>query len=138
MTFFEIIPGDPAVPLEQILLPVTFGMIENYRTEYPYFNIVDFNTAYHGVLCRPALGKFMVVPHYVYMIMKMPTPNRVITVLGNVHTAYDCERENLQIATTLQLLAHMEEVLIASKKVASEKLEIPTKKPATEVIKAKP
>ncbi|XP_012700768.1 uncharacterized protein LOC105914243 [Setaria italica] len=103
-----------------------------------HFIVADFDTAYHGILGRPALAKFMAVPHYVYIIMKMPTPNRVITILGNVQIAYDCERENLQIATTLDLSVRMEEVLTTSKKVAPEELEISTKKPVMEAIKAKP
>jgi hypothetical protein len=32
--FFDIALGDPLVPLREISLPVTFGTIENYRTEY--------------------------------------------------------------------------------------------------------
>ncbi|XP_012703642.1 uncharacterized protein LOC105914952 [Setaria italica] len=126
MPFFNIVPGDPAVPLRQITLSVSFGTIENYHTEYLRFIVADFDTVYHGILGRLALAKFMVVPHYVYMIMKMPTPTGVITVLGNVRTAYDYEKENLhQITATLELSAHMEEVLTASKKKALEKLEIP-------------
>ncbi|XP_022680039.1 uncharacterized protein LOC101785440 [Setaria italica] len=121
--FFGIALGDPMVPLGQITLPITFGTIENYHIEYLRFIVADFDTAYHGILGRPAL---------------MPAPNGVITVLGNVHISYDCERENLQFAATLELSACIEEVLTASKKMASEELEILTKKLATKAIKEKP
>lgn len=113
-------------------------MIEKYCINYLRITITDFNTSYHGILSRSALAKFMAVPCYVYMIMKMLSPNGVIMVLGNVRIVYDCKRENLQIAATLELSVRIEEVLAAFKKVASEELEISTKKRTMEVIKAKP
>jgi hypothetical protein len=56
--------------------------------------VVDFDTAYHGTLGRLVLTKFIVVLHYTYLIMKMPTPNRVNTVRGVSLTAHSCEKEN--------------------------------------------
>jgi hypothetical protein len=35
---------------------------------------------YHAVLGRPCYAKFMVVPNYTYLKLKMPAPNGVITV----------------------------------------------------------
>lgn len=119
------------------MLLVTFGTIENYHIEYLLFIIAAFNTAYHSILSRPALANLMAVLHYVYMIMRTPAPNRAIMVLGNVHTVYHCERENLQIAANLELLARMEVVLTASKKMAPEELESQTKKLTMKAIKAK-
>jgi hypothetical protein len=44
--------------------------------------MVDFETTYHGILGRPSLAKFMAIPHYTYMVLKMLTPNDVITSRG--------------------------------------------------------
>jgi hypothetical protein len=63
--FYSIIPGSTAMPLGSVVLPVTFGETrENYRTEYIKFEVTDFETSYHAILGRPAMTKFMVVPHY--------------------------------------------------------------------------
>ena len=50
--------------------------------------VADFDGTYHAILGRPSLTKFMVVPHYSYLVLKMPTEKGVLTVRGNVYTAY--------------------------------------------------
>nr|CAH66736.1 H0404F02.12 [Oryza sativa] len=72
--FHGVIPGLSATPFGQITIPVTFGTRENFRTENICFEVADFETAYHAILGRLALTKFMAVPHYTYMMMKMPGP----------------------------------------------------------------
>ena len=47
-------------------------MASNYRIEHINFYVTDFNTAYHAILGWPALAKFMAVPHYAYLVLKMP------------------------------------------------------------------
>jgi hypothetical protein len=62
--FYSIVPGNTAIPLGLVVLPVTFGETrENYRTEYIKFEVADFETSYHAILGRPAIAKFMAVPH---------------------------------------------------------------------------
>jgi hypothetical protein len=70
--FYGIVSGTTAMPLGQITLPVTFGTTDNYRTEYIKFEVVDFDTSYHAIFGCPKLAKFMVIPHYVYLMLKMP------------------------------------------------------------------
>jgi hypothetical protein len=56
--------GNAAIPLGSVVLQVTFGETrENYRTEYIKFEVADFETSYHAILDRPAIAKFMAVPH---------------------------------------------------------------------------
>ncbi|CAN6207251.1 unnamed protein product [Urochloa humidicola] len=136
--FYGLIPGEPATPLGHITLPVTFGDRSNYRTEHLQITVADFDTAYHAILGRPALAKFMAVSHYVYLKMKMPRSCGVITVPGDVRVAYTCEREILNTAAALALSSRMDEVLTAFKQVDPEDLEIPTKKPSKDAIKPKP
>jgi hypothetical protein len=65
--FYGIIFGNAAIPLGLVVLPVTFGETrENYRTEYIKFEVADFETSYHAILGRPAIAKFMAVPHDTY------------------------------------------------------------------------
>jgi hypothetical protein len=58
--------------MSQVVLPVTFGTRENYRTEFIKFEVANFESSYHAILGRPALAKFMAVPHYVYVLLKIP------------------------------------------------------------------
>jgi hypothetical protein len=49
--FYGIVPGNPAIPLGSVVLPVTFGESrENYHTEYIKFEVADFKTSYHAIL----------------------------------------------------------------------------------------
>jgi hypothetical protein len=70
--FYSTVPGNVAYPLGMVVLPVTFGTRENYRTEFIKFEVANFDSSYHAILGRPALAKFMAVPHYVYLLLKMP------------------------------------------------------------------
>ena len=70
---------------------VPFGTADHFRTEYANFFVADFDTTYHAILVRPALTKFMAVPHYVYLVLKIPTEQGVLTLRANVSTAYDCK-----------------------------------------------
>lgn len=72
--FHGVIPSTQHLPLGQIALPVTFGTRENYRTERLTFEAADFETGYHAIFGRPTLTKFMAIPHYIYMMLKMPVP----------------------------------------------------------------
>jgi hypothetical protein len=39
------------------------------------FEVTDFEMAYNTFLGRPTLTKFMTIPHYVYLVLKMMNPN---------------------------------------------------------------
>jgi hypothetical protein len=64
--FYGIVPGNAAHPVGTMVLPVTFGTRENYRTKFIKFEVANFESSYHAILGRLALAKFMAVPHYVY------------------------------------------------------------------------
>ena len=63
-----------AMPLGQITLPVTFRTPSNYHTEFIKFEVTDFDSSYHAILGRPAIAKFMAIPHYPYR--QCPFPSR--------------------------------------------------------------
>jgi hypothetical protein len=81
--FCSIVPGNAAIPLGSVVLPVTFGETrDNYRTEYVKFEVADFETSYHAILGRPAIAQFMAVPHYTYLVLKMPSLVGVLSLQG--------------------------------------------------------
>jgi hypothetical protein len=92
--FYSIVPLNAAIPLGPVLLPVTFGETrKNYHTEYIKFEVADFKTSYHAILCRPAIAKFMAVPHYTYLVLKMPSPASVLSLQGDLKISFDCDTE---------------------------------------------
>nr|AAK27822.1 putative gag-pol precursor [Oryza sativa Japonica Group] len=112
--FHGVIPGLSATPLGQITLPVTFGTRENFRTENVCFEVADFEIAYHAILRRPALAKFMAVPHYTYMMMKMSGPRGVISLRSDIKQAVTCDKESCEMAQTHETTLAREEIRLAA------------------------
>jgi hypothetical protein len=126
--FYSIVPGNAAIPLGSVVLPVTFRETrENYRTEYIKFEVADFDTSYHAILGRPAIAKFMAVPHYTYLVLKMPSPAGVLSLQGDLKISFDCDTEAVELAATNQVPNAMMEIYAASKKLALSDLDIPEK-----------
>jgi hypothetical protein len=126
--FYGIVLGNAAIPLGSVVLPVTFGESrDNYRTEYVKFEVADFKTSYHAILGRPAIAKFMAVPHYTYLVLKMPSPAGVLLLQGDLKISHDCDTEAVEIASTNQVPNTMMEVYAALKKLAPSELDIPEK-----------
>jgi hypothetical protein len=126
--FYGIVPGNAAIPLGSVVLPVTFGETrENYRTEYIKFEVADFETSYHAILGRLAIAKFMAVPHYTYLVLKMPSPAGVLSLQGDLKISFDCDTEAVELAATNQVPNAMMEIYAASKKLAPSELDIPEK-----------
>jgi hypothetical protein len=126
--FYGIVPGKAAHPLGTVVLPVTFGTRENYRTEFIKFEVANFESSYHAILGRPALAKFMAVPHYVYLLLKMPGLSGVLTLRGDLKKSYDCNQEAIQYASTTRVPDASGEVLVAAQQLSQSGLEIPSKK----------
>ena len=87
------------MPLGQIDLPITFWSLSNYRIETLTFKMVGFHGTYHAILARPCYTKFIVVPNYTYLKLKMLGPGGVITVGTSFQRAYECEVECYDHAT---------------------------------------
>src|SRR5688572_31713103 len=126
--FYGIVLGNTAIPLGQVVLPVTFGTKEHYRTEYIRFEVADFETSYHAILGRPALAKFMTIPHYVYLVLRMPGPKGELTLRRDLRRSYKCDTEAVEIAATTQTISPMQQVFTALKKLNLNELEIPENK----------
>jgi hypothetical protein len=96
--FHGIIPGKRVQPLGQLDLPVCFGTPSNFQKETLKFEVVGFRGTYHAVLGRPCHAKFMAVPYYTYLKLKMSDPNGVITVGSTYRHAYECDVECVEYA----------------------------------------
>ncbi|XP_039787394.1 uncharacterized protein LOC120653790 [Panicum virgatum] len=75
--FYGILPGMKAYLVGNIDVPITFGCKSNFRTETLTFEVVDWKG------------------------LKLPGPNRVITVSGSFEQAYVNNREYYDLATAV-------------------------------------
>jgi hypothetical protein len=126
--FYGIVSGNTAIPLGSVVLPVTFEETrENYHTEYIKFEVADFETSYHAILGRPTIAKFMAVPHYTYLVLKMLSPAGVLSLQRDLKISFDCDTEAVELAATNQVPNAMMEIYAASKKLAPSELNIPEK-----------
>ena len=55
--------------------------------------MVGFHGTYHAILGRPCYTKFMAVPNYTYLKLKILGPGGVITVGTSFQHAYECKVE---------------------------------------------
>ena len=128
MRFHGIIPGKKADSLDHITLDVVFGDSRNYRKEKLTFEVVDFDSAYHAILGRPAYASFMARPCYVYLKLKMPGPKGVITVSGKWQRAEDCLQNGSKIADESMAAVEFQEY----HKIADPSDLLRAKRPASE------
>jgi hypothetical protein len=133
-----IIPGKRVQPLGQLDLPIYFGTPSNFRKEILTFEVVGFRGTYHAVLGRPCYAKFMAVPNYTYLKLKMSGPNGVISVGSTYRHAYECDVECVEYAEALAeseaLIADLENL---SKEVPDAKRHAGNFEPA-ETVKSVP
>ena len=132
-----MLPGQASQPLGQITLPVQFGTADHFRVEFISFIVADFEGTYHAILGRPALAKFMAVPHYVYLMLKMPTQHGVLSLRGNVLVAYNCERDSFDAVEAFELSTRMEQTIAEAKMIPPEEAEIPRNEPKRQATKSR-
>ena len=86
---------------------------------------------WRAILGRPVLAKFMAVPHYAYLKMKLPGPRGIITVSGDYKRSIYCASDGAKVAETMVCNEEMKQF---KRKASEEKLEIPESvKPAGEL-----
>jgi hypothetical protein len=117
--FHGVVPGKSVQPLGQIDMPVWFGTPDNFRKETLTLEVVGFRGTYHAILRRLCYAKFMAVPNYTYLKMKIPGPKGVITVGSLIEHVFDCDVKCVEHAEALAL----DEVLVANlEKLVNEDL----------------
>ena len=88
--FHGIVPGLSCSPIGKIKIDVLFGDKDHFRREAVWFEVMDLESPYHALLGRPALAKFMAVPHYAYLKMKIPSSKGIITIAGHYKKSSEC------------------------------------------------
>jgi hypothetical protein len=107
-SFHVTVPGATNYPLGKIELNICFGSSSNYHREKLEFEVMDWPSQYHTILGRPAFAKFMAVPHYAYLMLKILGPKVMITVQGSFEVANTCDREFNRMAQTFGMTAEYE------------------------------
>jgi hypothetical protein len=92
-SFHGIVLGKPTYPLGAIHLDIIFGTPSNFRKEKIEFEVVDWPLQYHAILGRPAFAQFMVVPHYAYLKLRMPTNKGPLTISGSFARLENCNKD---------------------------------------------
>ena len=79
----------------------------------------------------------MVVPHYAYLVLKMPSPAGVLALWANLSIAYACEIESLALAEATDLSIQMASMVTNAKTVPADDIEIPALEPPRASAKSK-
>ena len=127
--FYRIVPGNSSTPIGSVTLPVTFGTEQNFRTEHIKFDVADIESSYHPILGRSALAKFMVVPHYVYLLLQMPGNIEVLSLRGDLLKSFECDKEAIVHASSIRV-PNSSKILIVAKELSLNKDSIPSKRPS--------
>ena len=69
----------------------------------------------------------MAIPHYTYLVLKVPGPAGVIMLHGDVKKAYKCDRENCDMADVMEASLELAKELQAAAELLPE-LDLPTPK----------
>jgi len=127
--FHGVVPRKKALPVGRIDLPVCFDMAANFRKETLTFEVVGFRGTYHAIIGRPGYPKFMAIPNYTYLKLKMPGPKGVITVSSSYEHVYECDVEcveygeavdsSTELASKLEALAARLQSPCATRAVSS-------------------
>jgi hypothetical protein len=125
-SFHGAVPGPSHSPIGKIRLDVIFGSENNFRREPIWFEVVNLSSAYHAILGRPALTKFMGVPHYAYLKMKLPGPKGVITVDGCYKRSIECATDGSKLAEAMIIA---EEKRVIMQNVAALQKDMPAGEP---------
>ena len=78
-----------------------FGNRANFLSDVLTFKVVDFLGSYHAILGWPCYAKFMVIPNYTYLKLKISGPNGVITMSSAFLHAFTCDHEHYELTTTV-------------------------------------
>ena len=76
----------------------------------------------------------MAVPHYIYLLLKMPGNSGVLSLCGDLLKSFECDKEAIDRAATTRVPSSVSEILATAKKL-SLKESMPSKKPTQSSVK---
>ena len=56
----------------------------------------------------------MAMPHYMYLVLKMPMEQGVLTLCTNLDVTYSCEKESFALTEATDISIHMQDCLTTS------------------------
>jgi hypothetical protein len=71
----------------------------------------------------------MAIPHYPYLLLKMPGPNGVLSLRGDLKHAFDCDVQAIQITAKAQAANGREQITMVVTEINPEEVDIPAKRP---------
>ena len=71
----------------------------------------------------------MAIPHYAYLVLKMPSPTGVLALWANLSITYAYETESLALTEATDLSIQMASLVTDAKTVPADDLEIPSLEP---------
>jgi uncharacterized Zn finger protein len=84
------------------------------------------------------LAKFMAIPHHTYLIMKMPAPNGILSVLENIIVSYDCESATVELSKDSTIKAAATVIVAQEAKIDQTTLQVPEQKRTTTALDPSP
>jgi hypothetical protein len=126
--FYGVVPGKAAYPIGRVCLPVTFGTEENFRAEYLTFKVADFCSSYHAIFRRPMLAMIIAIPHHTYLIMKMPAPKQILSILGDIMVSYNYESATVELSKDSTIKAAATVMVAEASKIDQTTLQVPEQK----------
>ena len=91
--------------------------------------MVDWPSQYHAILGCVAFAQFLAVPHYAYLLLKMPGPRGVITVHGRFTRSDHCDRDFNRISQSFG----MQEELVRLREVTDNGAPLVTRQNAPDM-----
>jgi len=79
----------------------------------------------------------MAVPHYTYLVLKMPTEQGVLSLRANLDVTYNYEKESFALTEATNISIDTQDCIMTSQLISSEDLEIPTMEAARASTKSK-
>jgi hypothetical protein len=102
------------------------------------FEVADFRSSYHAIFGQPMLAKFMAIPHHTYLIMKMPAPNGILSVLGDIMVSYNCESGTVELSKDSVIRAAATIMVAQAAKIDQTTLKVPEQKHTTTALDPSP
>jgi hypothetical protein len=84
--------GKRIEPVDSKTLPVSFRSLQNARTEFVTFDVVNMHYPYNAIFGRGLLNTFEAALHLAYVFLKVPALLRVISIHGSQKDARNIEQ----------------------------------------------
>jgi hypothetical protein len=74
------------------------------------------------------LAMFMAIPHHTYLIMKMPAPNGILSVLGDIMVSYNYDRATVELSNDSAIKVVATVMVAQAAKINQTTLQVPEQK----------